>query len=260
MSTIVDTNVYLSRWPFRRLRDDEPDVLVAKLQRNGISQAWAGSFDGLLHQDIASVNEWLAKTCREQGEGLLMPMGSINPMLPDWQEDLRRCDEKHSMKGIRLHPNYHDYKLDDPVFTELLKEAVERGLLVQLSITMEDERTQHPLVQVPHVDTSPLKSLAAKLPQLRLQLLGAFRSIRPSQAAELAAAGNISFEISMLEGVGGIKKLLKDVPVEQILFGSHAPLFYPESAVLKIQESALPRFQHDAICAKNAQRILEGKK
>jgi len=260
MKPFVDTNVTLSRWPFRLLTADEPHALVAKLKRNGISQAWAGSFDALLHQDIAGVNDRLAKTCREQGGGLLVPMGAINPLLPDWQEDLRRCHEAHKMRGIRLHPNYHGYKLDDPVFATLLKEAVVRGLLVQLSVTMEDERTQHPLVQVPHVDTGPLAALAQELPQLRLQLLGAFRSLRPPAAAELAASGKISFEISMLEGVGGVKQLLKHVPVEQVLFGSHAPLFYVESAVLKMQESELASFQQEAICQLNAQRLLDRKK
>jgi predicted TIM-barrel fold metal-dependent hydrolase len=260
MKPLIDTNIYLSRWPFRRLPGDELKTLVETLQHNDITQAWAGSFDSLLHHDIASVNERLVESCRDYGNGLLLPIGTINPLLPDWQEDLRRCHEVHKMRGIRLHPNYHRYKLDSPLFALLLQQAVERGLIVQLALTMEDERTQHPLVQVPHVNTSPLVALARDLPQMRLQLLGAFRSIRPLAAAELAAAGNIFFEISMLEGVGGVEQLLKHVPLERVLFGSHAPLFYVESAILKMQESVLPNFQQVAICQMNAQRLLAGEK
>jgi hypothetical protein len=52
------------------------------------------------------------------------------------------------MAGIRLHPNYHDYPLDAPAFRELLVEAKQRELPVQIAVRMEDGRTQHPRVMV----------------------------------------------------------------------------------------------------------------
>src|SRR5580704_8191942 len=79
------------------------------LRKQGVTQAWAGSFDSLLHKNTAGLNTWLAAQCGQHGPNFLMPFGSVNPKLPDWEEDLRRCHEKFRLPGIRVHPNYRDY-------------------------------------------------------------------------------------------------------------------------------------------------------
>ena len=152
----IDTNTYIGQWPFRRTPEDTVDALLAKLSHYGVEQAWTGSFEGILHKDIAGVNERLVEACRQHDNGILIPFGSVNPVLPQWEEDLRRCAEAHGMKGIRLHPNYHGYTLDDRRFKALLEQAAAAKLVVQLVVTMEDERMMHPLMQVPHVDVAPL--------------------------------------------------------------------------------------------------------
>ncbi len=252
---LIDVNVNLGRWPLRRVRGDDTPALAAMLRRQGVVQGWAGSFDGLLHKDIGAVNARLADECRRHGRGLLVPFGSINPKLPDWEEELRRCAEDHRMPGIRLHPNYHGYKLDDPDFAKLLRLATEHRLIVQLVLVMEDERMMHRLMQVEPVDTAALVSLVKQTPGLRLVLLNALRTLRGKPLLDLIAAGEVCVEISMLEGVGGVENVLAQIPAGRVLFGSHAPLFYFESALLKLKESSLTDEQLRAIRDENAQRL-----
>lgn len=235
----IDVNVFTSRWPFRRLPLDEPARLAEALRMGGVTEAWVGSFDALLHRDVAAVNAATAEDCRRYGEGTWRPVGCVNPKLPDWEEDLRRCHEAHDMSVIRLHPNYHDYKLDDPDCEKLLAKASERGLLVQLVLSMEDVRTQHPLCAVPRTDHAPVKALLQKIPQLRLMILNMFHGARVEAAAAIAVPGRTWFDIATLEGIEGVAKLVAATQVDSVVYGSLAPLFYPDAAHLKLAESGL---------------------
>jgi len=255
---IIDVNASLSRWPFRRLPCDEMPKFLDRLERWNVGRAWVGSFDGLLHRDIGGVNARLAEQCAKHPGARLVPFGSVNPKLPDWTEDLRRCAEDYRMPGVRLHPNYHGYTLDDPVFAQLLSLAEKRRLIVQLAVMMEDERVQHPLMQVPHVDVKPLVKLVAARPNLRLVILNSQRAVRGGLLRQLTDAGNVYFEIAQQEGVGGVSNLLKRIPLERVLFGSHFPFFNLESAVLKLRESELTPDQKEAITHKNAERLMQG--
>jgi uncharacterized protein len=253
---LIDTNIHLHRWPFLRLNLDAADPLVARLQRFGISTAWAGSYDALLHRDVAAVNSRLVRDCSRHP--LLQAIGTVNPSLPDWEEDLRRCAEDHQMPGIRLYPNYHGYQLSDPKFERLLREASQRGLFVQIAVMMEEERTQHPLLQIPHVNTAPLPDVLKRIPNARVILQNCFRAVRGGLLLRLLATKRVWFDISTVEGMAGINKLLKTIPVSRLLFGSHAPLYIPESALLKLQESELSDAQQKAIRHANAASISRG--
>lgn len=252
---LIDTNLTLGRWPFRRLPLDEPAALVAKLRQQRVTQGWAGSFDALFHKDLAAANARLAEECRRHGRGLLLPFGSVNLTLPDWEEDFRRCVEPHAMRGLRLYPNYHGYHLDDPAFAKLLALAADRRLVVQIAADVEDERTQPRLAQVPHVDAKHLLALLQNLPGARVELLNWVRAVPPDLVKQLAAAG-VCFDIATVENVGGVARLIEQISIRRVVFGSHAPFFYFESAELKLKESALNAEAMRAVCEVNARRWL----
>lgn len=254
---MIDVNVSLARWPFRRLPLDEPAALAEALRRLGVTQAWAGSFDALLHRDVAAVNASLAADCRDHG-GLLVPFGAVNPTLPDWREDLRRCREEHRMPGIRLHPNYHGYRLDEVRLDPLWDEAAGRSLLVQVAVAMEDERTQHPLVRVPPVDLAPLGAVLGRHPGLRLILLNVALAPGAEPLKSLLETGRVWLDTAMLDGLAAIERSAAAVGPGRLLLGSHAPFFCPDAAPLKLRESTLAEADRDAIAAGNARSLLPG--
>ena len=225
------------------------------LRDHGVTQAWAGTYDALLHKDIAGANLRLVEECHKHGRGILVPFGAVNPSLPDWEEDLRRCADDHKMPGIRLHPNYHGYKLDDPKFDRLLALAEERSLIVQIAVGLEDERGHHRLVQVPDVVVTPLPAVLVKYPGVRVILLNSFRAVGGEKLLPLATVNNVYAEIATIESLGGIAKVLEKTPLPRLLFGSGAPFYYLEAALLKLKESNLSDAQLAAIRHQNAEAI-----
>ena len=251
---IVDTNVNLFHWPFRRLPLDGTAELLEKMEQLGVESAWAGSFDGLLHRDVGAVNERLAKEC-ERSRQRLRAFGSVNPTLPDWEEDLRRCHEVYRMSGIRLHPNYHGYTLANPVFERVVTLASERRLIIQLAVSMEDVRTQHPLMLVRDVDLAPLAAVLKRHTRGRVVLLNAGRG----SAAAFKSLANVPgayFDISRVEGSGGVAAFLKTVPESRVLFGTHAPFFIYEASLMKVFESELSEAAATRLLHANASDLL----
>ncbi len=253
---ITDVNVSLSRWPCRRLPLDDSARLVAELSQLGVTQAWAGSFDALLHNDVAAVNQRLAEDCRTVGADFLLPFGAVNLALPQWEDDVKRCAEIHGMPGIRLLPGYHDYGFSDERFATMLRLADEARLIVQIAVRLEDPRTQHRLLSAADVDLRPLLEVLPDHPRLPIVLLNCLSNADMELHSQLAAAGNVSFDIATLEGLTGLERLVKSIPPERILYGSHAPFFVADSPKLKLQESALPAPITEQITHGNASKLL----
>lgn len=256
---LIDVNVHLSRWPFRRLPGDTPDRLVSKLKAQGVKQAWTSSFDVLLHLDVQSANERLVEECREYGQGLLVPFGGVNLTLPYWQDDVEYCAAEASVQGVRVYPSWHDYSLEDQRLYELCQLCQEKNLLLQMVVRLEDARTEHPRGITKQLDWNLASALIEKFPALPIVLLNAGRDINPSLAGKLAGLGQVYLDLGFVEQTGGMSRYLKTVPPERLLFGSYFPFFYLESGVLKLQEAALGHYLTEKIAWKNASELLRTK-
>ena len=262
---IVGTNINLFQWPFRRLKYSDTATLVGKLRRHRVIEAWAGSFEALLHKDIAGVNERLATECRERGQGLLVPIGSVNLAWPDWEDDVRRCHEVFKMPGVRIYPGYQPFNLGHPALPRLVKITAERRLLLQVAFQMEDPRVHHPLVKIEPIDARPLVAALKAAPEARVELLHFSGNVQGSDLNQLMTETSARIDLSRWEGNGAVGRMLgvgpggkggARVPLERVVFGSHAPYFPLETALLKLVESPLTAEQLLAIMQGNARQLL----
>lgn len=258
---IIDTFVHLFEWPFRKLKYSGTERLVEKLKKHGIREAWAGNFEALFHKDIDGTNRRLAEECRRTYPDFLKPVGSVNTTWPDWEEDLRRCDEQYHMAGIRVHPIYQMMDMSTPVFRELVGKATERGMFVQIAGDLEDPRHHHPLVQVRNISFEPIVEVAKAVPNARIELVHWNRKVRADLLSRLVDQPNVMFDSSRVEGAGELGALIHGdswygpqemIPADRFLFGSHAPFFAVESALMKLFEHYMTEDQLNKVMQNNA--------
>lgn len=73
-----------------------------------------------------TVNIYLAKINGKDG---IISFGGLHPDCEDIEEKLDYIKEL-GLKGIKLHPDYQDTRMDDPKYIEICKEAINRDLIV----------------------------------------------------------------------------------------------------------------------------------
>ncbi len=193
-----------------------------------------------------------------------MPFGSVNIAWPDWEEDLRRCHEIHHMRGIRIYPGYQRFDLNHQAFVELVRGVQRRELLLQVVFGMEDPRVHHPILEVGLVTFRPLLKAMEAVPEAKVQLLHFSGFAQGDDLGRFLKYPNTSMEFSRLEGNGSVGRMLGTieglrsprVPQDRLCFGSHAPYFPIETALLKLIESALSAEQLRGLMSANARRLL----
>ncbi len=256
---IIDCNANLGQWPFRRTAYSTPDQLVERLARVQIDHAWVTSLDAVMLKDVTAANEPLAEAVADHTQ--LTAIGTVNPKWPAWGSDVEACAEQFGMPGVRVNPNYQSWTLEEPVFADLLAAARDLGLFVEIAVRMTDERHHHPLVMVPPVALSGLLANALEYSDVPIVVANAKNAEAGSVARDSGGdlPDNLFFELSHFESVGGVQSVAENIGVEHVLFGTHAPYFYPEAATLKVfDECDFSEADLEAITHANAERLLAG--
>jgi predicted TIM-barrel fold metal-dependent hydrolase len=251
---IIDCNAHIGHWPFRALKNAQPDEFVELMDRVGVTQACVGVFQGLLYGDVRPANDWLAEACSQHPDRLIA-QAITNPNFPKWEADL---DEALHMgfTGIRLYPNYHCYELADQCASELIDAAAQHSLLVAIHLRMYDERLHQPRCMVPPVDVTQIGDLVAREAEVPIILCNIKAAEITAIKDGICASENLYVEISNLEGTGGVEKLIAQVGADSILFGTHAPYQYIDAALLKMRESEISDDDAAAILYGNIESIL----
>ncbi len=233
---IIDANAYLGHWPFRRLSHNTAQGLLALMERHKIDKAIVSSINAIFYKNCHAGNEELAVETQEYRDRLI-PFATLNPMYPGWEDDLEQCAEEFGMKGLRLFPHYHNYKLTDDESLRLIDEATKRRMPVSIPIRVVDRRQRHWLDNARDLTHSEIEEIIKTRPETTFILTNG-TGWQNSQLAKKEEFKSRKFfiEISRLTSVlqESIPKLLDALGPGKLVFGTGMPFKYPMPALLKM--------------------------
>lgn len=233
----------------------------------GLTPSFDGTADGLRAMLIASdakgvllpiatrpenqrsINDWAAT----QRDERLICFGSVHPMAPDALDELDRLYAL-GLRGIKLHPEYQNFAVDDARFKPLWRKAARLGLITVFHAGLD-------MAYLPPCGCSP-EALSRALP--------AFDGA-PVVAAHMG--GYMQWE-SVLSTLCGLpvyldtaycqsraivplcQRIIERHGVDKILLGSDAPWSTPLSERAFVGTLGLTPAEQQNVCTNNAMRLL----
>ncbi len=249
---LIDINTWIGHWPFRRLARATAGGLLKRMDRAGIDMAVVADVSAALYRNSHAANEELAAQVRRHRDRLL-PVATLDPGFPGWREDLRRCAEELGMVGLRLYPQYHEYRLTDPEALELIDAASERGFVVQVPQRVEDRRTRHPWDRARDLSGDEFLQALQARPQVKWMFLNALGlPVRAFPEARYVA------DISRLAAVlqRSMQAFLDKGGNDKLAFGTGMVFKVPDPALLKLELLDRGKRVRDRVAFRNAANLL----
>jgi predicted TIM-barrel fold metal-dependent hydrolase len=212
----------------------------------------------ITYRNAQAGNEEVAAEVRGHTDRLV-PFAVLNPAYAGWRDDLQTCHERLGMKGVRLYPRWHNYRLTDPACLDMVHAAAARGMAVSIPLRVEDRRQQSWLVDIPDVAQDEVAALVKAAPEATFLIVNGSNygsSLLGRKNNGLPA--NYALDIALLSAELGseIWQLTVNLGEDRVVFGTGMPFHYPDPAIVKMEILDVPESAKEKIRRGNAARLL----
>ncbi|KAF0093256.1 MAG: Amidohydrolase family [Puniceicoccaceae bacterium 5H] len=247
----IDVNASHGHWPFDRLPRRTLPELEAHLVSEGIERALVSPIEPLFLADPDPSNRELLAGCRACPH--LVPVPVLHLGMPDWRENLEAYQQQTDLKAVKLYPNFHHYPLSSRACRDLVRILRDTGTRLIVNIRMFDERNGYTGLKIPGVKVKHLAGFAERHADFPFLCTGLYRP----EILELAdRCVDFRTDLSFADWHDLINQLLTRLRPEQLLFGSHTPLFVTRAATLKLELAPIPEAIRAQIGRENARTFF----
>ena len=181
---------------------------------------------------VIPANNYAISLQREHPEQVIA-FGTVHPAYENWEKELARL-KAAGIRGIKLHPDFQSFWLDDPRLLPIF-EAAQKDFVFEIHIG--DKTTPDKNPSCPY----KLASILRQFPGIRV-IAAHFGGYRMwSHALEVFSGStfeNLWFDTSSTTPFASPElahKLLNTFPRERILFGTDWPLYDPVEELQRLQ-------------------------
>jgi len=234
---LIDVNAYTGHWPFRQLKQNTCNARLEMMEKNGIEFSVISNLNGIFYKNVQSANEELYEELKQDRrfEKRLIPFAVINPIYAGWKDDLKKCTGEMGMKGVRLHPLYHNYSLTNPNCIELVKRTRDLGLPIALSLRMVDKRVSSWMDINEEWSLKDVMPIIKEVPDAKYMILNAANNLQLSEEdSTILKKVNFLMDTSG-RGVSQLWQLLSIYGAGKFAYGSHSPILDNITGLLRIE-------------------------
>lgn len=196
------------------------------------------------------VNNWAATVQKSGNYGF----GSVHPDAADAVEELGRIHTL-GLRGIKLHPDYQNFFVDDPRLFPIYDSASALGLTVVFHAGLD------PLSpKLAHCSPAALSAVMRKFPHMKVVAAHLGGLVMYREAEESLAGKNLYLDTSMCSHfcpTEQFERIVRKHGAERILFASDCPWSRSSDEFAYIERSSLSSAEKEQIYWKNALHLLE---
>ncbi len=196
-----------------------------------------------------SINDFCASIAGDR----VIPFGSVHPDADDWETELERIAGL-GLKGIKLHPDYQGFDMDEPRILPIFQRARDLGLCVVVHAGFDPLSPNHI-----HCRPKACRQVLKACPGLKLILahMGGMRLW--DEVEEYLAGEPVWLDTACCAGAidpAQLKRLIQKHGADKILFASDCPWSDPRREKAMLEEIGLSAEEKNSIFSGNVLKLL----
>ena len=192
----------------------------------------------------------------EEAARVIIPLASVHPADPDYRLRLKAIADA-GVPGIKLHPFYQGFRLDDPSLFPFFSAVRDLGLVVIAHCGYDHSVPDEPMTCGPAEIAALLAAVPGLGPRFVAAHLGGHLGNPPGATDALLETGCLidTACLEILQDDPEAIRIMETWPTERVVFGTDYP-WNRQGRLVAWVKAHRPAADHEAIFHLNAERLL----